>query len=261
MSENNPVKKASLIVIAIVAILALIVFAAFNFLKSKTNQAAPEQKNEQLPSGANNVDASKSKLAHFFAQPTYTITYGINDPEANIILDILFVKDGENMFTHYIYQDQPEMEQSVMVIIGDTYYTIDHTNKTIYRSQATQEDRFSFFDDESQSDVFTSGQETVAGITYDTEDFGDGSIFYFLNNQLKMIKDQENNSVITIKNFSTTIDRSVFVLPTDYKMTEQERVYINDEEITEADLAALKAQGVDISLDELNFDLDSQTDN
>ncbi len=261
MNGDNQVKKASFIVVAIIVILALIVFVAFKFLKSKTNSTLSQGESEKTTVALNNNSLYKSKLYQLFKQDTYTITYGISDSETDAIIDILVVKDGENMFINYIYDDHQLLTENSTVIIDDKFYTIDHENKTIYYSQATPDDKFDFIADDNQEETLITGQETIADITYDTEDFGDGTIFYFLNNQLKMIKDQENNSLITIKNFSTTIDRSVFVLPSDYKMEEENnRAYINDDELTEEDLEALKAQGVEINLDELNLDLNSPTD-
>lgn len=258
MSENNQFKKVP-IIIAVVIILFLIVFAVSKFFTSKTNNSIEQLVQSETTSSNDNLIA-KSRLAKTFAQKAYTIIYNINDPETNTSLEILFVKDGEKMFTQSTYGNLPNQQNSVLVV-GEDYYSIDHANKKIYHNQAAaEEEEFNFIDDNFQEDTLISSQETIDNITYDTEDFGDGSIFYFLKDQLKMIKDKETNSTIIVKSYSATVDQSVFVLPSDYKMEEQaDQVYINDDQITQEDLEALKAQGVEINPDELG--LDSLTNN
>lgn len=251
MNDDKQRKNLGLIIIVSVIILALVAFIIFKLFKGKDNSSSKGL--SQSISTTNS--AAKSKLAKIFTQKSYSLTYRILDQENNVSLEVLFVQDGDKMFSRYTYDNSLDQQNSI-IIIGDDYYSIDHANKTIYHNQAAaEENNFDLIDDNYQDDTLVSGQETIDNVTYDTENFGDGSTFYFLGDQLKMIKEKENNTTILVENYSANIDQSLFVLPSDYKMQEEmeiDSVSINDDQITAADLEALKAQGIDVNLDELD---------
>lgn len=251
MNDNKQRKNLGLIVIISVTIFVLVAFIIFKLFKGKNSSSSSGS--SQLISST--VSPAKSKLAKIFAQKSYSLTYRIFDQENNVSFVVLFVRDGDKMFSRYTYDNLPD-QQSSIIIIGDDYYSIDHANKTIYHNQAAaEENNFDLIDSNYQDEVLVAGQETIDNVTYDTEDFGDGNVFYFLGDQLKMIKEKENNTTIIVENYSSNIDQSLFVLPSDYKIQEEmeiDSVSINDDQITAGDLEELKARGIDVNLDELD---------
>lgn len=221
MSEKTGAKKAGWIVAIIVVILAILVGAAYFFFRQKTpstaqtGEVAAPTVNEKV---ADLGDLGRSKTARFLGQNQYSFTYSLESPtEAGSAMEINIVKRGEDVFTRAVGFGMDSL------VLGDDFYQINHDSKVIHHRLATVADKPSFTDSTYQEDetiTLTTGQETIGGLTYDTEKFGDDSTFYFIGDELKMFKEDTTGLTMLVKNFSHTIDESVFTLPADYQMQE-----------------------------------------
>ena len=95
-------------------------------------------------------------------------------------------------------------------------YSIMDGQKTIMKTpinaNPTIATELEYFNEEEMVN-FTTGNEVVNGVDYYFEDFGD-SKFYFLNNELKMIKAEE--LLIEISEFSNKANESMLEIPNNY---------------------------------------------
>lgn len=214
-SKSAPQDKNQGLMVAIIVMLAVIIIGGVIWFI--TGNKPTSQKDLKISSSKTEViETTKlkgdNKLAQLFDRDTYFIE--IMSGGNGFSMEMIMARDGDK-----VYMAVPSFGIAIIAKDGNVY-TLSEFDQT-YTVEPMTEDEMSEISLSGIIDYAgnaVNGTETIDGVEYDTETYGDETVAYFHDGELKFIKTVGEEEMIKITRYETKVDSSLFEIPADYTL-------------------------------------------